>query len=666
MKRIAVILLSVLAEVAPNVSAQSDTGNSGQQNRDLAKVQQLTAKQEWNQAIGAQKSWTVSPILATRTTAEIDTVLDNYAQQVAIPRLQFGYASAITGNLGSEGQYMNYFERPAQSDFFFNDALHPYLPRVDNTPFFNTRVPMTLMSFNTGGSSQTTQDWLRARFSGNINKQAQVGAWLSYLYSRGMYENQSGKHFNWGLSGSYLGDRYQMMAMLNNWSAVNFENGGITDKRYITDPASVQGGSSRIGTKQIPVNLRAAQSQVRGHEFWMTNRYRMGFTRIDEEDDSVEVFVPVSQAFWTFNFRTDEHRFTDNSSSDNAFFPQTYFTDKTFDQTGQWALRNALGLELLEGFNKWAKFGMSAYAMHEVARYSQTPADTIPGISLPVAPKAVEHSLFVGGRLAKEQGGILRYEGNARVGIAGAKAGEVEVSGNVDLRFRLHRDTAMIRGYVDFSNRKPSYFLRKYVSNHYIWNNDFGKTRRLRFGGIVEIPVSRTSINVGLENVQNLVYFNEAGVPEQFGGNVQVFSASLNQPLRFGIFNWDNQVTYQRSSNQRVIPLPQLTLMTNIYLRFRVATLYAQIGADLTYMTRYSALGYNPAIMSFTNCWIEQTGNYPVMDVYANLKLKKVKFYVLYSHANQGLFGGSNSFSALNYPLNPARFLFGLCVDFAN
>ncbi|MDE6228464.1 MAG: putative porin, partial [Muribaculaceae bacterium] len=375
MKQLAAILLTLLAIAAPAVAQDGDT--AAPPDRDLQKIQQKTEKQEWNEAIAAQKSWTVSPIFASRKAAEIDTVMENYAQSVAIPRLQFGYASAITGNLGAEGQYMNYFERPAQSDFFFNDALHPYLPRIDNSPFFNTRVPVTLVSFNTGGSSQTTQDWLRARFSGNINKRAQVGAFLSYLYSRGMYEQQSAKHFNWGLSGSYLGDHYQMMAMLNNWSSVNFENGGISDLRYITDPASVQGGSSSIGTKQIPVNLSAAQSQVRGHELWLTNRYRLGFWRPDAEQDSVEVFVPVSQAFWTFDFRTDEHRFTDKNSDDNKFFPQTYFTDQTFDQTGQWVLRNALGIELLEGFNRWAKFGLGAYAMHEAARYNQTPADTL-------------------------------------------------------------------------------------------------------------------------------------------------------------------------------------------------------------------------------------------------------------------------------------------------
>lgn len=656
----ALIAILALLGGALSVAAQtkSQSESSGSQSGKKESVL-------WAEAIADQKAWTVSDILADRRTAVVDTVMENYAQQVAIPRLQFGDAAAITGNLGSEGKFMNYFSRPMESDFFFNDALYPYLPRVDNTPFFNTRVPMTLLSFNTGGSSQTTQDWLKARLSGNINKKAQVGAWLSYLYSRGMFENQAGKHFNWGINGSYLGKHYQMMAMLNNWSAVNLENGGITDDLYITDPAAVQGGSSSIGTKQIPVNLNGAQSQVRGHQFWMTNRYRIGFDKINEED-STEVFTPVSQAFWTFDFRMDEHRFTDEAQSDNSFFKNTYFTNKTFDQTRQWALRNSLGIELLEGFNKWAKAGLSAYAMHEVAKYMQTPADTISGVNTGIAPKATEHSLFVGGRLAKQQGSIIRYSGDARVGIAGAKAGEVYASGTFDLRFRLRNDTTQLRAYADFSNRKPSYFLRNYVSNHFIWKNEFGKTRRLRFGGIIEFPLTRTRIEAGLENAQNLIYFNSDGVPEQHGGNVQVFSASLHQDVKLGIFNWQNRVTYQKSSNQHVIPLPEVTVFSNMFLLFRVATLHAQIGFDCTYMTRYSALGYNPAIMSFTNCWDGMVGNYPMVDAYANLKLKKVKFYVLFSHVNQGLFGGSGYFSALHYPMNPRRFLFGLCVDFAN
>lgn len=658
MSRIRRIWCVVLSVVALGAAAQGDVA-------EAEVTGSARQKLIWEEAIAAQKAWTVTEILADRFAAVVDTVMENYAQQVAIPHLQFGTASAITGNLGGAGKYMNYFERPDDSDFFFNDAYHPYIPRVSNTPFFNTRVPMTLVGFNTGGSSQTTQDWLRARFSGNINRAAQVGAWLSYLYSRGMYDAQSGKHFNWGLNGSYLGERYQMMAMLNNWSIRNFENGGISDDLYITDPAAVQGGSSNIGTKQIPVNLSDAQAHLAGHQFWMTNRYRMGFKQWNEED-SVEVFVPASQIFWTFDFRMDQHRFTDANSGDNKFYPNTYFAQTTEENTNQWYIRNAVGIELLEGFKKWVKFGLAAYAMHEVANYRQADYFTEGAYTGGILPKETENSVFIGGRLNKTTGALLRYDADARIGMAGAKAGEIYAHGNVDFRLRIRQDTAMVRGYADFSNRKPSYFLRNYVSNHYIWQNDFGKTRKLRFGGIINFPLTGTTISAGLENVQNLVYFTSAGVPAQFGGNVQVFSATLDQRLHFGIFNWDNKITYQKSSNQRIVPLPELTVFSNMYLLFRVATLRAQIGVDCTYMTRYSALGYNPAVSTFTNRWEGLVGDYPMMDVYANLKLKKVKFYVLYSHFNQGLFGGSNYFSALHYPLNPRRFLFGLCVDFAN
>ncbi len=38
----------------------------------------------------------------------------------------------------------------------------------------------------------------------------------------------------------------------------------------------------------------------------------------------------------------------------------------------------------------------------------------------------------------------------------------------------------------------------------------------------------------------------------------------------------------------------------------------------------------------------------------------------MYSHFNQGLFGGANYFSMPYYPLNPSRFQIGLSVDFAN
>lgn len=194
-----------------------------------------------------------------------------------------------------------------------------------------------------------------------------------------------------------------------------------------------------------------------------------------------------------------------------------------------------------------------------------------------------------------------------------------------------------------------------------------GKTRSLRFGGILDIPHTRTRINAGVENVQNHIYFNPSAMPVQHGGSVQVVSATLEQSLRAGILNWDNRLIYQKSSNQAVIPLPELTVYSNLYLLFKVArVLDVQFGVDCDYYTSYNAMGYQPATMTFYNQSDVKVGNYPFMNAYINMKLSKARFYVLFSHVNQGMFGGSNYFSAAHYPLNPRRFQIGISVDFNN
>ena len=69
--------------------------------------------------------------------------------------------------------------------------------------------------------------------------------------------------------------------------------------------------------------------------------------------------------------------------------------------------------------------------------------------------------------------------------------------------------------------------------------------------------------------------------------------------------------------------------------------------------------------MSFAIQRETEVGNYPFMNLYANMKLSKCRFYVMMSHINQGMCG-NNYFSMPGYPLNPRRFQLGLSVDFAN
>ncbi len=69
--------------------------------------------------------------------------------------------------------------------------------------------------------------------------------------------------------------------------------------------------------------------------------------------------------------------------------------------------------------------------------------------------------------------------------------------------------------------------------------------------------------------------------------------------------------------------------------------------------------------MAFCNQHDKLIGNYPFMNAYINMKLSKARFYVMFSHVNQGL-TGKNYFSMPDYPMNPRRFQMGVSVDFAN
>ena len=131
--------------------------------------------------------------------------------------------------------------------------------------------------------------------------------------------------------------------------------------------------------------------------------------------------------------------------------------------------------------------------------------------------------------------------------------------------------------------------------------------------------------------------------------------------------NWDNSVTYQTSSNENVLALPKLAVYSNLYLLFKVAgVLHVQFGVDCNYYTKYYAPAYNPATSSFHNQHEVKCGNFAFMNAYANMKLKKTRFFVMFSHFNQGMFGGDNYFSSPHYPLNPRRLQMGLSVDFTN
>ncbi len=686
-----IILLSCLISSAQEklalpsqLGVNANTAIEDQLNKDISQNENtnpiktsINSKENDTTIVVKSAAWKILPPLGLHESATIDTTILNYYHK-SIPS-QITPAYATTGNLGAEGQSMLFFEREGMSEFFFADALKAWIPSIKTHKFYNTAQPMTLLSYNTGGGKETTQDRLKMIFSANANKRTQIGAYADYLYSKGSYNYQAAKDLTWGFSGSYIGDRYELQAFIYHYDLLNKENGGITDDLYITDPAEIQGGSSKVDTKTIPTHLSAAHSKYVGTNLYINNRYKVGYYDEIYDGDSVveRNYIPVSSFIWTLNYKEGKHRFLNKAPGEADYWENTYLNNTgTDDLTKYWSLTNTFGISLLEGFNKYAKAGLSAFATHQIRKYTQTtdtidrinplpnglspyPVDNIPGT-------ATENLLWVGAQLTKQQGSLLRYNATAKFCITGDAVGDIDVNGNVTTRFKLFGDSVSITGYGRFQNEEAPYLMKHYVSNHFIWDNDFGKIRRFRIGGKLDISHTNTYLNVGVENLQNYIYFNEKCLPTQHSGSVQVFNASLLQNFNLGILHWDNKLTYQTSSEESVIPLPKFSVYSNLYILFKVAkVLDVQFGVDCDYYTKYKSVNYQPATMTFYNQKEIEIGDYPFMNAYINMKLDKARFYVMFTHVNQGM-TGNNYFAMPHYPLNPRKFQIGVSVDFTN
>lgn len=640
----------------------------------------LEAPKSTNKApvVAPSYAWKYLPPLGQREEATIDTLYQDYSLRF-VPATQ-SPAWVTTGNYGAPAENLIYFQRPIASDFYFRDAIAHWVPSTERIKFYNTRIPMTLVGYSFGGGKEVGQDVLSVDFSGNANARTQVGVMLDYLYSKGSYNYQAMKDLTWGFSGSYTGDRYQFQGFFYHFNLLNKENGGITDDLYITNPAEIQGGSTSVNYKTIPTRLSASHNRNVGARLLLNNKYSLGFYKdVETEDSIISEFVPVTSFTWTLDYTSARHTFRNTNAAQDADFWSTRFlsTDGTNDKSSYWSLRNTLGVSLLEGFNKYAKAGLSVFLTHEFRSYTQ-PLDTLDrsiplpdGLTeLPFSPfrqKANQNLLYVGAQLIRSQGKILNYSATGELGLVGESAGEVKLNGDVYTHIPMFGDTVSIAAYGHFSNLSVPYLLKHYISNHFAWNNDFGKTRRLRLGGELQIPWTKTILNVGIENVQNLVYFNKDAMPTQAGSSVQIFSAALSQNFRYRGLGWENRLIYQTSSADEIVPLPKLSLNSNLYVTFRIARVFhVQVGVDCTYYTRYHALNYQPATMAFYNQREVKLGNYPYMNAYVNMKLSKTRFFVMMSHVNQGLFGSNDFFSMPHYPLNPRRLHMGLSVDFAN
>ncbi len=602
-------------------------------------------------------SWTVSPKLGEQHAAVVDTVPLDFQHNDSGD----GYRSprGYLGNLGSPSYSRIFFEQRDYPRYLFSQAFEPFFHSVEKAQFYNSTIPLTNISYLSGGSKKTDEERFKILFAANAGKKLNLGFELDDIYARGQYGSQAVSDVTYRLFGSYLADRYSMHTFFGNSNLSNQENGGITDDTYITNPSSKSSGKQTTTSDNIPVNLDEAWNRVNGGMFFLTHRYNVGFTRTEKKDTSeIETFVPVSSIIHTFEYNNIDRRFISKTLPD-GFFENAYLNKKSSNDTTTFSsIRNTVALSLREGFNKFALFGLTAYLQNEIRNY--TLMDTLGRTNYK------EQSTFIGGELSRRNGKFINYHATGELGVLGEDLGQMTLSGELETKLKIFKREVEFKANGYIKNLNPSFYLNKYHSNHFYWDNSFAKIRRVRVEGEIAVPEEHFSIKAGVENLQNYIYFNNKALPTQESNNIQVLSGCLSKDFKWWNFHLDNQIYGQFSSNEKVIPVPTVSLYHNMYVLTKVAkVLTLQLGMDVRYHTAYYAMAYQPAISQFYTQDQIKIGNYPLMSVYANLHLKRTRFFLMYYHADYGI-ATPNYFSTPHYPINPRVLKMGVSWNFNN
>ena len=507
-------------------------------------------------------SWKIDNRLGNVTPVPVDTIQSGFqnSNDMGGPTGQFNYL----GNLGSPRMSRIFFDRPDDSQFIFLDHYNFSFQRPQDVVFTNTLSPFTNLTYYKSLNNRNGEERFKSYFAINANKRLGFGFNIDYLYGRGMYSDQNTAFFNGNLFAYYRGDKYDLHFIFSNNNMKMAENGGIADDRYITDPLDMAEGKKQYNSTDIPTLFNKIWNHNTSYHAFLTHRYNLGFYRevpdtlqndtIQAPNDSTESvipreFVPVTSFIHTLELDFNGRKYiTQDDAQNRDYFEHTYFGNDSIDQFRRTNVRNTFGISLREGFNKWAKAGLTAFLTHEYRDF--TLPDTTDVANQRVIKHYKENIVYVGGELTKTQGNLLHYNLLGEFAVAGEDAGQFRLEGNGDLNLKLLGDSVRLDVNAYIKNLNPIFYYRNFHSKHYWWdNNDLSKIMRTRVEGKLNFKRLGTTLRAGVENIKNYTYLANTSLPitnsageitsfknnaavKQHSGNIQVFTAMLQQKLK--------------------------------------------------------------------------------------------------------------------------------------
>ena len=595
-------------------------------------------------------AWQTDPDFQKITPVKYDTSF-NY-RFYDYPFLRKDVNANWLGVAGSPAQYYNYFLRESRERVPFYDALESWSCSPSDMLHFNTKVAYTeLCYFGTLlGNSDKESDNLHIFTTQNITPALNFSILFDRYGGGGMLENEDTRNKTFAVGANYLGKKYMMHAGYISNSLSHEENGGIQDNMWIRD--------TTVEFREINVALKNASSKTTKKTFFLEQELRIPFNFINEwkarkdtnfvyNADSLDRDITTAFVGHSSEFSTYSRTYTDDVSSSNTFASNFYnntfnFKDgATADSMGVRKFDNKLFLRLQPWSEDAAVSKLDIGIGDKLMNYFDSTS------LRPTSHKENSMYLYAGAE-GRMMDGYITWDAKGKYTLLGDEAADFELGANASLKFypfrKARKSPVSVSAHFSSTLLTPSYYERRLQSNHYSWDNDFGKASTTSIRAEIDIPHWRMNASVGYALLANNTYYDTLGIVRQNPDAMSVLSASLRKEFVFGPLHLDNKALLQFSSDQNVVPVPTLALNLKWYFEFVAQKneagdkpiLTMQIGANAWWNTKWYSPAWNPALGVFHTQNKNEYNNGPYFDIFINMQWKRAVIFLKYQNAGTG------------------------------
>ncbi len=253
----------------------------------------------------------------------------------------------------------------------------------------------------------------------------------------------------------------------------------------------------------------------------------------------------------------------------------------------------------------------------------------------------------------------LKVESEGKYGVSGYRQNDLLVMADVSY---LSKKDVLLQLNLFSEQQEADLKYVNFSSNHFSWQNYALEKQMINgINASMNLQKYKLELSVNSRMINNYIYFDEQINLTQSNKQALLNTFSLAKNYKLYKFHFRTAVIYQTTSDKYLFPLPDFIGRQLIYFQTNVFKKAAklQLGFNVSYKTGFYGYAYMPEIAQFYVQKEQKIGEYPYVDVFLNIHVKRAQVFLKYEHFNAG-WNSYNFYATANYPALGRSLKFGI------